>query len=452
MARKIGSKNKNQSEVHSGILLELLGVNGEMEKKDLINVVPSVKYLERVMTNLRKDGLVKDHNKDGIRCIRLTEKGKEILQVRNPERYAQFSYPDSEVVKRKRDLLISKTHVLMHGAGVQIYTDIKPDIFGGVTPPLADKAVPLSQANSLALNLGKQPALNPNPNIGSSPPSPENPPLEGKGVKKGKTGLEDNAPLCTLSQTFLSPVTIMRPSFYTSKEYKRGEWRKKGGGDPQSVMSSRSMGVLLTPSTVYNVYNTGDSLIEWDVSVERRFKAEVEKSLCGDLLPHLYHRVSAEGAGGILIGKDMMTLERYLFEVKEKPKASESKFLMDMYRSLYFISNDPCGAGQLKFASRPDLYNSLIEVVKNSYSPPSKTYAMTNDAITEDDRPVLFAIIPDIPRMVRFWQGLEETKKKGLVVCLRPQLEFFDRYFGGMAEIMHLDYFDKIKRMYLDGR
>jgi len=116
----------------------------------------------------------------------------------------------------------------MFNAGVDVFPDLKPDVFGI-----------------------------------ASPPSPQFPaPLEEESLSSDAPGLGSGL---SLSEASSQPPVITHPSFYTSREYKRKTEKRQEGvsSKPNSVKGSRGSGILLTPTpSVFNVYNTGDSLIE----------------------------------------------------------------------------------------------------------------------------------------------------------------------------------------------
>ena len=382
------------------LFMELLGVSGEFPKSNLGNVFNSYKYGSNIISSIRSQGLIKDWDKGGFKTFRLKEWGKDYLRDRNPKRYnalfqgnTDTNHPPSTVPERMRVAALSEALVLMHNSGVRIYSDEKLDLFGGEAPPLADNVFP--------------------------------------------------------SQSKL----LTEPSFYDSRVYKKRIWRKTGKESKhQSIMNSKGMGVLLAPEVIYAVYNTGSSMLDWG-KVEQRFKADIELHLCQSYLPQQYSTMGIEGINGILIGSDIATLEKYLSD----SRAATQEFLK-VYGSLFYITNDSrerledkVGRMQLKFLARPELYEPLLSQLRSNNHPPNANLGMVNDAITQEGRPVLFSIIPNIPRLIKFKEGLFGQERLGCIYCLRPQAGFYRKLFGERVELYDLDPV-KVRGKFLDGR
>lgn len=93
-----------------------------------------------------------------------------------------------------------------------------------------------------------------------------------------------------------TPTDIVIPSFYHSREI------KELGIETIKIKGSRAMGVLLTETDVFAVYNLGNSVMEWDYKAEMRFKAMMKTTLCQDRLKQQY---SADSIHGLLLGNSM---------------------------------------------------------------------------------------------------------------------------------------------------
>jgi len=407
MSRTVGSRNKNQSETKEGLLLGVIGFCGEVRSRNVKDIV-SGSYGRELVSKLRREGLIKDWGSGDLKTIRLTEKGKDVLLERNPCR--EFPRIRSEVIKRKADLSISEVLIMMMRAGVSIYPEEKPDIFGHGPPPLADGSVP-SQTGLGSVN--QNGVVSPT-NVASS-------------LK-----------------------TIPAPLFYTSKEYKQGAWRGMDEhGKSQTSISSSCRGLMLIQEMVYAVYNTSDSEVGWDVKTELHIKAEIQNNLCRVLLPQLYHRLTTEGIHGIMLGRSMESLERYLVDMRKGESAT--KFLTGTYNPFYYVAKDKCGVVQMRLLTRPDRYLFLLDGVKAKYEPVGNRYSMECDALTKEGAPVLFSMLLSIPQLIRFKEGLEYTGKKGLVWCIEEQREMLSRYFGGLAEVKGIER-RKIVENFLDGK
>lgn len=89
---------------------------------------------------------------------------------------------------------------------------------------------------------------------------------------------------------------IAAPAFYTSREI------KELGTVFVKIKGARSVGVLLTESAVFVVYNLGDTLMKWQYRAEMRTKTLMQTVLCRERLPEQYAPAAVRG---LLLGKGM---------------------------------------------------------------------------------------------------------------------------------------------------
>jgi hypothetical protein len=220
---------------------------------------------------------------------------------------------------------------------------------------------------------------------------------------------------------------ITEPCFYSSRE------QKGGIEESNAIEGSRAAGTLLTQTHAYAVYNTCDSQITWGEKVEQRYKAEVNNNL--QQMSRL-NQYSGGEVGGILIGESMESFERYL--TAKKKKGSGLSFLANAYSPFYYITNDVCGEGQLKLLCDVDKMTKINEDLIARFNPPNTSYPIPHDALTEDGNPVLFCYLLNIPRLLRFFNGLSRHKKIGLVIALDFQIKVLQRYVGDIAKFKRL--------------
>ena len=408
-------------------LIHLIGVSGEYPSESIPLIIPSTRYSGKVKTALKKDGIVRVVSEDSMKGYRLTEKGRRKLLEENRARFegvfAEGGIPSpSEVVKRKRMLSQAAVMTIMYKSGVQIYDDEKADIFGNAFPPLAAEVVIPSQSKSFP-NVPKSQTTD-NSQAHLSAPKEER-----KGTP-GEVRVGSGIP------------RITHPSYYGSREYKRGDWElqgKYGTKKPLAVKGSRSTGVLLTPTHIYNIYNTGSTLIKWGADVERKWKEEITSGVSRGLLVGQYN---GQEPNGILIGKSMDMLIQYL--TVDKKQKSIDTFLTRVYDSFYYLTNDWHGILQMQFLLTPLLYENAQKIIMARYNPRSRNYSIVHDALTDDNRPVLLALVPNIPRLIRFRNGLEAQGKTGIVMCFSYQKEALVGYLGECAEVRGAD-FDRVK-------
>ena len=380
------------------LLLELIAISGEYPANNINRLIPAASYAKKVVTSLTADNLLKTVNSGGLKGYRLTLASKRKLAADNPARFVGVLDGTSETNKmrsgyerRLRLHSIAETCTLMHNVGAEIFQDMKPKVYL------------LNEADSRNEN-----SLRSAPNLPSQP--------NGSPKQKGVGG---NA-----------ASTITTPCFYTSREQK--------GQNDNAVRGSRAVGTLLTPTDVYAVYNTGGTESRWSKDVELRFKVEVQDNICRKLLAHQY---GGEAVNGIMVGNDLETLEKYL-EIKPKHQTG-FHFLIKTFPAFYYITNDKHGEAQLRFLCNEAKMNELDISLQKKLSPSDKKYPVEHDAITTDSNPVLFCYLLNVPRLVRFKNGVTLHKKIGKIVAFDFQVEMLMRYLGDTAEVIKAIDFEK---------
>lgn len=118
-------------------LLELIGICGEFPAGQIGRIFSSQSYAEKVITELKSEKLIRTHYKDRLRGYRLTRQGKELLLTANPERFRHYltgntetNLIHSEQTRRIRLHQKAQTYLTVSHAGIPLYPDEKPDIFG----------------------------------------------------------------------------------------------------------------------------------------------------------------------------------------------------------------------------------------------------------------------------------------------------------------------------------
>jgi len=225
------SSTITQTKSLSQLLLEIVAISGEYPAENIHRLIFSQSYSKKVIYNLTNDKLLKTVYMDGVKGYRLTIKGKRKLTAGNPTRFEGYFDGDVETNKMRTDLtrrrrLHSMAHVytLMHNSGVCIFQDTKPKVFTQLQPALSQTT---NQASELRI-LQKDESLN-------------------------------------MCGTPYPAYTVSVPCFYSSREQKVDE--NKSG----AIRGSKSVGVLLTLSQAYAIYNTRNTQTNWWEKVELWF-------------------------------------------------------------------------------------------------------------------------------------------------------------------------------------
>ncbi|CUX16072.1 hypothetical protein [Clostridium sp. C105KSO13] len=116
-------------------LLELIGISGEFPA-DQLNRLTSPSYMEKLITDLKAEKLIRPHYRDKLRGYRLTKRAKDMLLTSSPVRFAPYLTGNtetnlirSEVFRRMRLHQKAETYVTLLHAGVPIFPDEKPKLF-----------------------------------------------------------------------------------------------------------------------------------------------------------------------------------------------------------------------------------------------------------------------------------------------------------------------------------
>ena len=117
-------------------ILSLTAISGELPATQLVRIDGGESYKQRVVTKLKKQGLLLTYYRDGLRSYRLTSKAKQLLIEQNGCRFGFALSGYSETNRRRHDELhrlrlhrIAEATVTMNNTGVSIYRDEKPDLF-----------------------------------------------------------------------------------------------------------------------------------------------------------------------------------------------------------------------------------------------------------------------------------------------------------------------------------
>ena len=373
------------------LLMEITAMSGEYPASFLPRLIPAASYAKKIVSALIGDKLIKPVSEGGLKGYRLTPKGKKQLVLDNPARFAGLLDGTVETNKvrsgherRLRLHTIAETSTVMHNAGVEIFKDVKPKVYLPDLPPLPS-----------------QPSVT----------------IEGRNPGQHR------------------PHIITVPCFYTSREQK--------GQDDNAIRGSRAAGTLLTPTCAYAIYNTGSKESRWSKNVEQRFKAEVEANICRKLPGGQYEGMALDG---VMIGKGMETLEKYL--AADEKGLNAYHFLTRVYSSFYYITNDIYGEAQLRLLCDSEKMTVLRNAMLQRNLPPDKSHPVENDAMTEDGSPVLFCCLLDIPRLIRFKTSVFLHKKLGRVAAFDFQADMLEHYLGDAATVVSLNFNEIMARLF----
>jgi len=231
------------------------------------------------------------------------------------------------------------------------------------------------------------------------------------------------------------PLSVTAPSFYNSREMKELDM------EFAQIQGARAVGVLLTASEVFVVYNTGGSLLKWEYKSEMRVKALMKTVLCHNRLPHQY---KSDNIRALMLGNDM---ERAYQLLTSTGGVKRNYFVLDgNYDSFIYLTNDHNGEVVLKLLCDTEKTSALSGILSHNLRERDPGLLIENDAIDGNGEPVLFAYDCDMPRITRFNSALNLHGRSGTLTCLDFQEEALRRFCGGNVQIQTID----IKK--LEGR
>ncbi len=224
-------------------------------------------------------------------------------------------------------------------------------------------------------------------------------------------------------------IDINYPCFYTSREM------KEAGIDFIKIRGSRMVGLLLTLTKAYIIYNTEKTIMKWSYKEEMRVKALIKNFLCRE---HLAHQYQGDDIEAIMLASDNQIALDILTGSK---KGKHNYFILDgNYEHFHFAPNNHSGEVLLKLLSDDKKQMLLNNILSDNLHAPNPALIFEHDYLNENGLPVLFGYSMDLPRIARFNNALELHQKSGIIICFDFQLEVLRQYCcSGIAfEVINL--------------
>lgn len=219
------------------------------------------------------------------------------------------------------------------------------------------------------------------------------------------------------------------PAYYSSREV------KEMGPQAMKIRGSRAAGILITDGGIFAAYNTGSFLMKWEYKAELRLKALLQTEVCHQRLPVQF--LSAE-ISGLVFGTGMEPL--YLLMAADRGSTRNYFVLDGSYDHFYYLPSDHRGEVILQLLSHPGLRADLDGVLSENLYANRPGWLIENDAMEENEVPVLFAYTCDMPRIQRFDTALELHGRKGTLICFDFQEEMLRRICGQQVTIQSIDF------------
>lgn len=222
--------------------------------------------------------------------------------------------------------------------------------------------------------------------------------------------------------------------FYSSREV------KEMGVDATRIRGSRMTGVLLAPSAAYLMYQGGVQIPELDHKAEQRARSFLLHVLCDSRFAGRY---GSDRMRTILACDDMQVLVEIL-QGAQTPKR-HFFLLEDSHNNLYYLTNDHHGDVLLGLLCDPARQAAFSKTLLSELRAPPHSLPVEYDAVDKAGRPVLFAYLPDIPRLGRFLAGLSLHGLQGCIACFDFQAQALESCCGKNVTILPIS-FDQFER------
>lgn len=248
--------------------------------------------------------------------------------------------------------------------------------------------------------------------------------------KAGITLFRDEKP-CPFSAAALQHSAPA--AFYGSREV------KEMGVETVKIRGSRMVGALVAPGGPCLCYNCAGNMPAFDHQSELRAKV---------FFQNLARRNGTTQCNvtGLLFADRTETLDQLLAQAHTRDR--EYFLFGEGCEPFYFLTNDHHGDALLRLLCDPPLLQAFLAVLRQGFAPPTPGGQIEQDAMTAAGQPVLFACLPDLPRLFRFCSALELYDRQGVLVCFDFQAAALKQGCGDRVALQLID-FDKFERGFL---
>lgn len=233
-----------------------------------------------------------------------------------------------------------------------------------------------------------------------------------------------------------SGFSLEWPAYYSAREL------KDMGQVAVKVRNSRSTGILLTPECVYAIYNVGPFLqTKWEYRAEMRLKALLQTELCQRRIP----QCRGVAPQGLVFGQSMSQLPSLMEDGAASP---QNHFLLDgSYDRFHYLTCNQHGELLLQLLFDPGRRAKLDAILRENLAPGRPGWSMEHDGMDQNNTPVLFGYLCDMPRIRRFDTALNLQQRAGILICFDFQEEALRQVCGQRVKMQSLD-FEKVKALF----
>lgn len=215
--------------------------------------------------------------------------------------------------------------------------------------------------------------------------------------------------------------------FYSSMELKELliEFKKSRG--------SRAIGILITKSCVYIVYNTGKEPMKWQMNTELKFRLTVEKEIVRKVFGN------KKKVKWLVIGEGTNMPDK-LFDKNDSGKNQYMSIHADATEK-NFIRFNRCSLPIVKLITDEEHYIKIKQRIREEYGFETRGTSRFNE-VDEDGNPIIFALDFDMRLVNDFISHLYASKRQGNIVCFGIQAIYLKRFKDAPVGIYDVNYQD----------
>ncbi len=218
--------------------------------------------------------------------------------------------------------------------------------------------------------------------------------------------------------------------------------KEKGSG---SVVSTRALGLLVSPGGNYVVYHTGERRIKWSGVNEYSFSYS-----CGRVVEEYKgQRMKAPALEqSIFFYSD----SQVIVDTMDESKVGESQSITidgisNKFKQAYVLPNNEIGRDMVRIISEEDGEDRTKVILLDGIDTKQKSKTFVSDACTDDEAILLFCL-PDICKLKNFLYAASYigNKMKFTVICFDWQEKYVAEIVGGRATVLVADYQEFIEQ------
>lgn len=231
---------------------------------------------------------------------------------------------------------------------------------------------------------------------------------------------------------------IAKPSYYLSKEF-RGEMSEYG----KRYTFTRIVGVVMTTSKTYTVYNARGSVMKWGGAGETRAKMYVsnyasQNSQSDTVYATILMSTTFENAVATVSESDRLTTKRSAY--------TGEAGMNRLYDSIHFVPLNEFGTKLLSLLVVDELEEKLFRLIFDEGERASILDTFTYDA-KSNGKFVCSFLSGDINKLIRFKKGSAGIESSCAVLCYKEQLPSLKEYLGERYEYQTVEIDEVLKEL-----